>query len=119
MKFDLEDRLIRYAVTILDLSEKLPSTKGGVHLAGQLARSGTAPALMYGEAQAAESRKDFVHKMKVALKELRESKINLRIIELKYISNQAMKHTLSETNELIAIFVKSIQTATRNLDFKA
>jgi four helix bundle protein len=81
MKFDLEDRLIKFAVLILDVSEKLPEMRGSVHLAKQLVRSGTAPALQYGEAQSAESRKDFIHKMKVAVKELRETLICLRILE--------------------------------------
>jgi hypothetical protein len=56
MKFDLEERLIRFAVSTLDITENLPNSKGGIHLSGQLARSGTAPALLYGEAQSAESR---------------------------------------------------------------
>jgi four helix bundle protein len=83
MKFDLEDRLINFAVLILDISESLPELKGSTHLAGQLMRSGTAPALQYGEAQSAESRKDFIHKMKIALKELRETMICLKILARK------------------------------------
>ena len=70
MKFNLEERLINFAVLILEITEKLPETKGSSHLSGQLVRSGTAPALYYGEAQSAESRKDFIHKMKIALKEM-------------------------------------------------
>mgnify|MGYP006217843063 CR=1 FL=1 len=68
MKFNLQNRLINFAVLILDITEKLPDNKGSNHLSGQLVRSGTAPALQYGEAQSAESRKDFIHKMKIALK---------------------------------------------------
>src|SRR6186713_2601803 len=115
MKFDLEERLIRFAVTILEVSENLPNSRGGMHLSGQIARSGTAPALLYGEAQSAESRRDFIHKMKIGLKELRESRITLTIIKIKYLSNDSLDATLIETNELISIFVKSIQTATKNL----
>ena len=64
-KFDLDDRLIEFAADIIGISEKLPKTFAGNHLAGQLVRSGTSPALNYGEAQSAESRNDFIHKMKV------------------------------------------------------
>ena len=80
---DLENRLIDFAVQIINVIEALPNTKAGNHIAGQLVRSGTSPAPNYGEAQSAESRKDFIHKMKIALKELRESLIWLRIIERK------------------------------------
>ena len=115
MKYDLEERLIRFAVAILEISEKLPDTKGRIHLSGQIARSGTAPALLYGEAQSAESRKDFIHKMKVALKELREARITLAIIKIKYLSTDHINAALIEIEELISIFVKSIQTAFKNL----
>ena len=63
-KFDLEERLIDFAAGIIDISEALPKTFAGNHLGSQLLRSGTSPALHYGEAQAAESPADFVHKMK-------------------------------------------------------
>ena len=76
---DLEERLIDFAVEIIGIVEGLPETKAGRHLAAQLVRSGTAPAAHYGEAQGAESRNDFIHKMKIALKELRESLIWLKI----------------------------------------
>ena len=82
-KFDLEERLIEFASDIIDVSEGLPKTLAGNHLAGQLIRSGTSPALNYGEAQGAESRSDFIHKMKVCLKELRETYNCLRIINKK------------------------------------
>jgi four helix bundle protein len=71
-KFELEDRLVDFAVLIIDIVDNLPNTKAGNHLAGQLVRSGTSPALNYGEAQSGESRKDFIHKIKIVLKELRE-----------------------------------------------
>jgi hypothetical protein len=70
-KFDLEDRLVNYSILIIEVVEMLPNTRAGNHLAGQLIRSGTSPALNYGEAQGAESRSDFIHKMKISLKELR------------------------------------------------
>ncbi|MEP6845288.1 MAG: four helix bundle protein [Panacibacter sp.] len=74
-KFDLDERLFDFAADIIDVVESLPKTQAGNHLAGQLIRSGTAPALHYGEAQGAESRADFIHKMKVALKELQKHSI--------------------------------------------
>ena len=77
---NLEERLIDFAVLIIQIVNKMPNTVAGKQLSSQLIRSGTSPALNYGEAQGAESRKDFVHKLKVVLKELRESHINLRII---------------------------------------
>jgi four helix bundle protein len=79
-KFDLEERLIKFAVLIIRIIETMPNTKAGVHLGGQLLRSGTSPALNYGEAQSAESRNDFVHKIKIVLKELRETLVCLKII---------------------------------------
>jgi four helix bundle protein len=119
MKFNLEERLINFAVLVLEITEKLPETKGSSHLSGQLVRCGTAPALYYGEAQSAESRKDFIHKMKIALKEMRESMICLKIIERKrYLADQSIVNSLTEVNELISIFVKSIETAKINLKNK-
>jgi four helix bundle protein len=66
-RYDLEERLIDFAVMVIDLQESLPSTKAANHLGGQLLRSGTSPALNYGEAQSAESKKDFIHKIRVVL----------------------------------------------------
>jgi len=111
MKFDLEERLIKFASSIIDIVESLPENKSLQHLGGQLIRSGTAPALMYGEAQAAESRKDFIHKMKMALKELRETSIGLRIIAMRLPGASNIPPALRENIELISIFVKSIKTA--------
>ena len=72
-KFDLEERLIEFAVRVIRTAESLPKTKTGNHISWQLIRSGTSPAPNYGEAQRTESRADFVHKMRLALKELRET----------------------------------------------
>ena len=80
-KFDLEDRLITFSILIKEIVEMIPDTRIGNHVAGQLIRSGTSTALNYGEAQSAESRNDFIHKMKIILKELRESNIALKIIQ--------------------------------------
>jgi len=112
-KFDLEDRLIAFAVAIIDVVEASPDTRVANHVAGQIIRSGTSAAPNYGEAQSAESRKDFVHKMKVALKELRETRVWLRIILGKRMmrSPAATETSLKECQELIRIFAKSIRTA--------
>jgi four helix bundle protein len=117
MKYNLEARLIRFAVSILDIGERMPDNKGSTHLAGQLIRCGTAPSLMYAEALSAESRKDFLHKMKLALKELRETSTCLQIILLKnYLSDANNVRTiLKENSELIAIFVTSVHTTQNNL----
>ena len=116
-QFDLEDRLIDFAVRITYVVEALPETKTAKHIAGQLVRSGTSPAPNYGEAQSAESRRDFIHKMKIALKELRETLIWLKIIERKQICPpERMAEIIRECNELISIFVKSIQTAESRKD---
>ncbi len=116
-EYDLEDRLIEFAVSMIDIVEALPNTRTGNHIAGQLLRSGTSPAPNYGEAQGAESRKDFIHKLKVVLKELRETKVWLRIILRKsLIHHEAQVKTgLEECVELIRIFSKSIKTAKREL----
>jgi four helix bundle protein len=115
-KYDLEERLIEFAVRIMGVVESLPNTRAGNHVAGQLIRSGTSPAPNYGEAQSAESRNDFIHKMKVALKELRESRVWLLIIQRKPLIEPVEKLApiLGECNELIAIFVTSIATAEKN-----
>ena len=117
-KSDLEGRLIDFAVLIIEIVNELPNTKAGNHLSGQLVRSGTSPALNYGEAQSGESRKDFVHKIKVVLKELRETFICLKIIDKAtlYENKNKLNVALEENNELISIFVKSVETAQRNLN---
>ena len=111
--YDLQDRLVDYAVRIIKLSESLPETKAGKHVSSQILRSGTSPAPNYGEAQSAESKADFVHKLKIALKELRETEIWLKII-LKAKMIKAASHIsplMQETDELIAILFTSVETA--------
>ena len=113
--FDLEDRLVDFACKCLDVCELLPATKAGQNLEYQLSKSGTAPALIYGEAQAAESRADFLHKMRMVLKEIKETRINLKIIKRKpLVINQKVDIAFNEANELMAIFIKSIETAITN-----
>ena len=117
-KFDLQERFIDYAVRIINVSEQLPETKAGKHIASQILRSGTSPAPNYGEAQSAESRADFIHKLKVALKELRETEAWLKfIIRTKLIQPSAkLSPLLQETDELISILFKSIDTAKKEKD---
>jgi four helix bundle protein len=113
-KYDLEERLINFGVAMIQNSRKIAQIFCRHHLSGQLIRSGTSPALNYGEAISAQSRNDFIHKMKVALKELRETNNCLRMIrQLKWLDNDNFSG-LKECNELISIFVKSIATAQRN-----
>jgi four helix bundle protein len=115
-KFDLEERLIDFAVLIIEISESLNNTRAGNHIGGQLLRSGTSPALHYGEAQSAESRNDFIHKLKVLLKELRETLVALKIIKRVSLTKkmELVEKGILESNELISIFVKSIETAKKN-----
>ena len=109
---ELEDRLIDFAVMVIGVVEALPNTKAGNHIAGQLVRSGTSPAPNYGEARSAESRKDFIHKMKISLKELRETVIWLKIISRKRLAEEALTFgAIKECGELIAIFISSTRTA--------
>jgi four helix bundle protein len=117
-KFDLEERLINFAVQIVEITESMPKSYAGSHLSNQLLRSGTSPALNYGEAQSGESRKDFIHKIKIVLKELRESHVCMKIIQRAKLfkSEEMLTNTMTECNELISIFVKSIETAQKNLN---
>ena len=116
---ELEDRLIDFVIKIIKLIKMLPQDIVGKALSNQLIRSGTSPALNYGEAQGAESKKDFIHKLKLVLKELRESLVALKIIKRsKLITDDVfLDELIIEYNELISIFVKSINTASdiRNL----
>jgi four helix bundle protein len=116
-KQELENRLIDFAATIIIVASKFEKNYAGNHLAGQIIRSGTSPALNYGEAQSAESSKDFVHKMGVCLKELRESFICLKIIEKANLTSDLnnLSNAKTEANELISIFVSSIKTAKTNM----
>ena len=116
-KFDLEERLIDYSVLITGIVETMPNTRAGNHFAGQLIRSGTSPALNYAEAQSGESRKDFIHKLKIVLKELRETIVCLKIINRTNLikSKEPLQKAINESNELVSIFVKSVDTAQFNL----
>lgn len=115
-KYDLEERFVNFSVMVIDVVESLPLTRAGNYIAGQLIRCGLAPALVYGEAQGAESPDDFIHKMKVVLKELKETRVCLKIIVKKEMIKPITKlqDIFKENEELIAITATSIETARRN-----
>ncbi len=117
-KFDLEERLISFSVLVVSISEQMPNNRAANHLSGQLLRSGTSVSLNYGEAQSGESRKDFIHKIKIVLKELRETYVCLKIIERTglYETKTDIEKAKLENNELISIFVRSVETAQNNLN---
>ena len=110
--YDLEERLLEYSVRIIKIVEQLPNTKAGNHVACQLLRSGTSPYPNHGEAQAAESPKDFIHKLRISLKELRETQRWLKLIQRVPLIKkpELLNEILEETEELIKIFVTSIKT---------
>ena len=111
--YDLEERLLAYAADIIRLVDDLPTTRAGNHIASQLLRSGTSSLPNHGEAQAAESRSDFVHKLSLCLKELKESRRWLRLTQRVALVASAgrVDAVLAETEELIRIFAASIRTA--------
>jgi four helix bundle protein len=114
--YDLEERLLEFASVVIDVSENLPNTRAGNHLAGQFLRAGTSPYGNHGEAQEPESADDFIHKMKVCLKELRETRRWARLIDRKnwLRGDPQLEFVLCEGEELIRIFKASIRTAQRN-----
>jgi four helix bundle protein len=118
-KYDLEDRLILFSVMVLKLADQLPNTYAGRHLSGQITRSATSPALNYGEAQAAESRADFTHKLKICHKELRETQICLKIIiQSNLIKPDLGAPVLKECGELVAIFTATIDKIKKQNELK-
>ncbi|MFL6499615.1 MAG: four helix bundle protein [Candidatus Udaeobacter sp.] len=114
--YDLEDRLLDFAVDVIELTESLPNTRAGNHIAGQLLRWGTSPLSNHGEVEAAESRKDFLHKLRICLKELRETKRWLRLLSrLKKLAEPTnLLACLNEVEELTRIFAASVKTAGKN-----
>jgi four helix bundle protein len=115
-KYDLEERLVNFTCRMIDIAEALPNTRVGNYIAGQLIRSCHSPASNYGEAQAAESRNDFIHKMRVVLKELKECRTILKIIVKEELIKPVKKlqNIFKETEELVAIVGKSVETAENN-----
>jgi four helix bundle protein len=111
--YDLEERLLEYSVLIIKIVKQLPNTRVSNHVAGQLLKSGTSPYPNHGEAQAAESKRDFIHKLRISLKELRETQRWLKLIQRVPLikRSELLDDILQETEELIKIFVRSIKTA--------
>src|SRR6184192_2884769 len=114
-RFDLEDRLLEFAARLTKLVDALPNSRTANHVAGQLLRCGTSPFANHGEVQAAESRKDFIHKLGVCFKELKEIKRWLRFIaRVELVPAKRLRPLLIESEELIRIFSASIKTAGKN-----
>ena len=109
---ELEQRLIDFAVRIIKLSASLPKTPSGNHIAGQILRAGTSPAPNYGEARGAESHADFVHKLRIVLKELNETSIWLRIINRsQLLRGELLTQIIDENQSLCKIFTASLKTS--------
>jgi len=116
---ELSERLINFAARIGKVVDALPDTRMGRHIAGQLVRCGTSPAPNYEEARAAESRADFIHKLGVCLKELRESQCWIRlIVKTELLPEHKMGELHEECTELCNITAQSIVTAKKNRDNK-
>jgi len=114
-RYDLEERLLEYAVRVIRLVDALPATRAGRHVADQLLRCGTSPLANHGELQGAESRKDFIHKLGLCLKEIRETRRWLRLIHrVPLVAPAKIEQLLNETEALIKIFAASIRTAEKN-----
>ncbi len=113
MRQKIEERLINLSVGVHQLIKSLDNGILSQNLSSQVIRSSTSAALNYGEAQGAESKKDFIHKSSIVLKELRETHISLKIINSSKISQDqsSLAHLLDECNQLIAIFHKTVTTA--------
>ena len=115
--FDLEDRLLDFCARIIRLVDALPNTRAANHVAGQLLRCGTSPYGNHGEVEAAESRRDFIHKLRICLKELKESRRWLRLLQKAgLVPERKMMAILGETEELIKIFFTSVRTAEKNAE---
>jgi len=111
---DLEERLIDFAVRVIKVADKLLQTSVGKHIARQLLRSGTSPAPNYAEARGAESNADFVHKLKIALKELNETSVWLRMIcRAELLTTEFLAALIDENQQLCRILNASVKTATR------
>jgi four helix bundle protein len=109
---DIQERLIQFAARIIKVCDSLPKTTAGKHVASQLLRSGTAPAAHHGEARGAESPADFVHKLKIAIKELNESEVWLRIVVASnMLPRKQLTPLLDECNQLQRILSASVKTA--------
>ena len=114
--YDLDDRLLRFAADTCRVAEPMPASRTGNHICSQLIRCGTSPSANYAEARGSESQRDFVHKLKLCLKELRESLAWLRLVALLELRPRTQVETvIGEADELIAIMVVSVRTSKRNV----
>ncbi len=113
MKKELENRLIRFSVSNYELTGTITKNDYSAYLSNQLIRSSTSAALNYGEVQGAETTRDFIHKVGVVIKELRESRVNLKILKESKLcqSTEKLESLLKENDELIAIFYVTLKTA--------
>lgn len=113
MRKEIEKRLVVFAGLIVDVSKTLDGSTASICLTNQIIRSGTSAALNYGEAQGAESKNDFIHKTSIVLIELRETLVNLQIIDVTKLSAEPeiVAKALDESDQLVAIFQKTVMTA--------
>ncbi|MEM8867747.1 MAG: four helix bundle protein [Verrucomicrobiota bacterium] len=116
--YDLEERLLEFSTRIIRLTKKVENSEVGLHVAKQILRSSTSPLANHGEAQAAESPADFIHKLKISLKELRETQRWLKLIKRVPLVDkpELLEEILGETDQLIRIFVASINTARKKAE---
>ena len=114
--YDLEERLLDYSVRVIRVAEAMHGTRAAVHVADQLLRAGTSPYGNHGEAEGAESRDDFIHKLRVCYKELRESRRWLRLVQRASLvaAPAQLDPLIAEAEELVRIFAASIRTAKAN-----
>ena len=113
--FDLEERLLEFSARIIEIADALPNTRAANHIAGQFLRSGTSPYGNHGEVEAAESRRDFIHKLRICFKELKETRRWLRLVQrATFLPESKTGPVLNESEELIKIFFTSIRTAEKN-----
>ncbi len=116
--YDLEERLLEFSTRIIRLTKKVENSEVGLHVTKQILRSSTSPLANHGEAQAAESSADFIHKLKISLKELRETQRWLKLIKRVPLVDkpELLDEILDETDQLIRIFVASINTARKKAE---
>ena len=116
--YDLEERLLEFSTRIIRLTKKVENSEVGLHVTKQILRSSTSPLANHGEAQAAESSADFIHKLKISLKELRETQCWLKLIKRVPLVDkpELLDEILDETDQLIRIFVASINTARKKAE---
>ena len=118
--FDLEERLLEYSARVVRLTESMKRNRAANHIGDQLLRSGTSPYGNHGEAEGAESINDFIHKLRVCYKELRESRRWMRLIQRASLVTKPplLDPLIAEAEELIRIFAASIRTAEKKRDAK-